>query len=118
MVRNRRGVGRLGCLVWLLILAAVAYLGTHFGEPWFRYQQYKDEMKTTASFGEILADSAIRVRMRLRADSLNLPVAARTVVITRTQNRITISAAYEEIVHLMWYGPVTLKFTPKVEGPL
>lgn len=118
MVKDRRGMGRLGCLVWILLLSIVAYLGVHFGEPWFAYQQYKDEMKTAAAFAEALPDQEIRRRIQVRADSLNLPVAARTVTIERTDSRITISSSYETVVHIIWYGPVTLKFAPKIQGPL
>lgn len=118
MVIGRRGVSRLGCLTWLLLCAVGLYLATQFGEPWFRYQQYRDEMKTAISFGDVLTDQEIQRRVQARADSLGLPVEARKVVITRAKGIITLSAVYQEVVRLPWYGPVTLKFAPQFKAPL
>lgn len=118
LVANRRGIGRLGCLAWIIVAIVLAYLGNSFGKPWFAYQQYRDEMKSAAAFAQALPDSAIRVRIVARADSLMLPVEARKVNIERTNERIIISSSYDVVVVIKFYGPVVLKFRPKISGPI
>jgi len=117
--RDRRGRGALGCLGSLVVLALLIYAGFIFGPPWLRYQQFRDEMKTEARFSISLPDSVIRARLAVRADSLRLPAAARRVTIVRrggSPPTITISAAYDEHLHLLFLGERTLHFKPTVEA--
>ena len=50
MVRRRTGRGSLGCLVMLLILAAVVYFGVNVGEVYWRFYQYQDAMRQEVRF--------------------------------------------------------------------
>lgn len=118
---GRRGEGKFGCLVPLAILGLLLYAGILFGRPWFRYQQWRDEIHTVAGFAEALPDSAMRARIEARADSLRLPPAAKKrLTIQRLPNppRVEIRSTYTETVHIPWYGDKVLTFTPFAESPL
>ena len=56
LLRNRRGAGTLGCLVSLLIFAAVLYYGYHVGQVYWKFYQLQDAMKSQAR----LAPSAVQ----------------------------------------------------------
>ncbi len=116
----RRGGGGFGCLFALAILGVLFWVGITLGRPWFRYQQFRDEMQTAARFGSTLSDSAILVRLRAVADTLELPPSARKIVIRRLEQPTgtTISTSWEVTVKLPVLEPKTFKFAPKVvEGP-
>jgi len=116
MVRVRRGAGRLGCLITLLLLAGVVYFGVNVGEVYLRYYRYRDAMAQAARFAQTRSDDAIRRGLANVADSLGLPPAAGRVQVRRTNRGIAIEATYIEIVEL----PGTVRefeFHPRVEHP-
>ncbi len=117
---RRRGGSTIGCLFVLLLVAGGFYVGITLGRPWFRYQQFRDEMQSAARFGSTLSDSAILVRLRAVADTLGLPREAKRLSITRREQAagVTISARWDETVKIVFYGEKTFHFAPKVvEGP-
>lgn len=110
-----------GCLVPLVLLGLFLFVGVKFGRPWFRYQQWRDELNSAAKFATTLSDSAIRVRITAQADSLRLPKAAKSqlrIVRLTNPDRIIIESRYTETVDLPWLGPKVLKFHPLAEAPL
>lgn len=118
--RNDRGSGSLGCLSSILVLVVMIYLAVLFGEPWFRYRQYQDQMKTSARFAVTIPDSVIRIRLTSLADSLGLPRRAKRLKIERNgvRQRITISATYDEVIKIPILGPKTITFRPRAEERL
>ena len=67
---NRRGAGTLGCLLSLLIFAAMLYYGYHVGQVYWRYYQLQDAMKSQARLAPSLADDVIRRRLNESADEI------------------------------------------------
>ncbi|MES2123809.1 MAG: hypothetical protein V4503_03880 [Gemmatimonadota bacterium] len=120
LVSSRRGAGALGCLATLVITAALVLLAVRFGKPWFRYQQFRDVMKSSARYAVSIPDSVIRVRLLATADSLGLPKAARRVSIVRSASpaQIVISSDYTESVEIPLYGKVVVRFKPRAEEAL
>lgn len=118
---NRRGRGMFGCLAPLALLALLLYLGVKFGRPWFADEQFQDEVRSTAKFASTLSDSAMRVRINARADSLGLPPAAKkNLRITRLNNppRVLVETHYDVTVTLPYIKPVVLKFHAEAEDGL
>lgn len=114
MVTTRRGIGRLGCLVFLLIAAAGLNFGVGIGEAYWRYFRYRDAMTQAARFAGTTSDEAIRARLAATADSLGLPPEAQKVTIRRAQAGVAIEARYTELVELP--GTVReLQFHPQAE---
>lgn len=116
----RRGGSSFGCLVIIVVSAAAIYLALLFARPWFRNEQYQQEMKNLGQEASGLPDSLIRVRLIARSDSLELPRAARQITIRRLprEDVIEISASYEVTIEIPLYGPKVLTFRPAVREPL
>lgn len=117
MVKSRRGITKMGCLVVLLIFAGIGYFGIPVGEIYFRYMQYKDFMKQELRFRGSQNDDRIKRDMQIAADSLGLPEeAGKSIVITRQprDRQITLEADYEEIIHLPGYQKA-IRFKPSAK---
>jgi len=118
---DRAGRGGLGCLISVVLLVLIGYMGVKFLPPYMRYQQFRDEMRTEARFATTMTDSTIRNTLVARADTLGLPPAARRIVIARRGGHpatITISAEYVERVILPIFGLKLLHYKPTAESPL
>ena len=119
-MQSRRGSGTAGCLAWVALFAILIFLAVQFGKPWFRYQQFRDVMKSSARYAVALPDSVIRARLMSVADSLGLPKEAKRVTIHRSARPavIEISSQYSEKVSLPLFGSVLLRFKPRAEEAL
>ena len=109
---NRRGAGRLGCLIVLLVLAVAAYFAVDFGEAYFRFYQFKDAMGQEARFATTKTDDQITERLSALADSLQLPPGAELISIQRSPTVITISSDYDEVIKLPLNKERVLHFHP------
>jgi hypothetical protein len=115
MVRTlRRGIGRLGCLLMILVFAAVVYFGVPIGEAYYRYYRLKDAMSQEIRFADTRTDDEIRRRLSAAADSLGLPASAARFSIRRDAARMVIETRYHEIVELPMMVR-DLPFTARVE---
>lgn len=118
---NRNGRGLLGCLIPIVIVGAIAYVGLMYATPWFKNQQFQDEMGTVADFEGAVSDGDKLARVRARADSLGLPEEAKTnLSLRRVDNppRLIISSEYQVIITLPLLGERVLSYTPRVEEGL
>ena len=115
MVRARHGKSTLGCLLQLLIVAAILYFGEHVGETYWRYYQFKDAMKEEIRFRSHLPIPDIKAHMKLVADSLNLPEDAGKVTVHREGREIIIESDYEEPVEMPGLKR-DIHFHPRVVG--
>jgi hypothetical protein len=118
-VGSRRGASTSGCLVSLLIFVAAVYYGIHFGEPWLRYYQLLEEMRSSARLAPTLSDGVIKRRLEAKADELGLPDEANKFQISRSgkPRKITITTQYSETVVVPLFTH-TFVFTPTAEEPL
>src|SRR6476660_8462380 len=115
MVRRRVGLSSLGCLVTLLLLAAVIYFGVNIGEHYFRFYQYQDAMRQEVKFAAHNGDALILRHLRERADSLGLPEAAGEVTLQRDGRHIEVESEYYVHIEL----PLIVReqrFNPHAEG--
>jgi hypothetical protein len=117
LVKSRRGASSLGCLVTLLVVAAVIYFGVNIAEVYWRYYEFQDDMNQEVRFAAHTPDDRIRNRLKAAADSLDLPDDAHHIDIRRTETTITIETEYYERIELPMYARDVL-FHPKAEGPL
>lgn len=115
MVTPRRGISSLGCLVMLLLFAAVVYFGLNIGEHYFRFYQYQDSMRQEVKFAAHNSDALILRHLRERADSLGLPEAAGEVTLQRDGRHIEVESEY--YVHIELPLMVReVRFNPHAEG--
>lgn len=115
MVR-RRGVGAFGCMVSLVVVAALVYFGGSYASAYLDYYRYKDAMKQEAKFSLQRTDVQIQSRLRVFADSLGLPPSARVVRVSRGRERVVISASYLQSVPVPVVGNRKVRFNPRVEA--
>ena len=113
MVKARRGAGRIGCLISLLLVVTIAYFAFNIGEVYLRFYRLKDAMVQEARFAHARDDNTIRLRLRAVADSLGLPDDAGRMVIRRESRQIVISTDYTEHVELPLFVR-EFKFAPQV----
>ena len=115
MVRSRRGAGRIGCLLALLIVTAIGYFGANIAEAYWNFYRYQDRMKSEALFAGHNSDAVIKARIAGFADSLGLPDPANNVIVRRGEHDIFIYANY--IVHIELPGQVReIHFNPSATG--
>ena len=112
MVRPRTGASGLGCLIYLLFVAAALYFGIPAGEAYFRYLEYKDSMRQELRFRSNLPNEKIRAHLKLVADSLGLPPEAGDVDVHRDGNQVTVEADYEEVLKFQMFEK-KLRFHPR-----
>ncbi len=114
VARRRRGVARLGCLVFLLLFAVAGYASIVVGAVHLRAYRFRDSMSQQLRFADRATDAQIIRRLQARADSLGLPVTAHDIRVERSPRTISISAEYGETVDLHLVRR-ELRFAPRVE---
>lgn len=115
MVSSRAGRSTLGCLIPLLIVAAIGYFGVNVGEVYFRFYQYQDAMRQEVRFAAHNNDASIVRHLQVQADSLGLPEAAGVVTLQRDGRHIAMESEYYEHIEL----PLMVRevhFNPHAEG--
>ncbi|MEK7239375.1 MAG: hypothetical protein AAB224_02195 [Gemmatimonadota bacterium] len=111
---KRRGVGQIGCLVMLLLIAAVGYFAVGIGQVYWDYFQYRDRMAQEARFAASRTDGVIKKRLYLFADSLGLPEGAKQIRVRRRAKHVYIWTEYYENIELPFYTREIL-LAPRVE---
>ena len=114
-LRARRGAVSLGCLVTLLAFAAAGYVGINVGEVYWRYYKFRYEMRELARMADRRTDADIQRRLRVLADSLELPEEAKSIHIERGDRSIAISTDYTERVDLRFFSR-DFHFQPYAQG--
>lgn len=117
------GKARLGCLFFLLVLAAGIYYGFQYFEVRYRFYRMQDEVRNNATFAPTLPDEVIRRRLVARADTLGLPLGPKMWTIRRTREprEIFIYSAYDDSVVIElpgWTKVFRFRFEPQSRAPL
>lgn len=114
-MRVRHGRGALGCLVMLLIVAAVGYFAVNAGEVYFRFYQFQDAMKQEVRFAAHNSDAVILRHLRAQVDSLGLPESAGEVSLQRDGRHIEIESEYYEHIEMPLFVR-EVHFNPRASG--
>ncbi len=116
MVIRRDGRGKIGCLLVLLVLAAVFYFGVDVGEVYWRFYRFRDAVEQETQYGTTRTDEEIKRRLVALVDSLGLPEeASRRLEIRRSANRLVVQTAYTEHVDIPFYKR-DIRFAPSAES--
>jgi hypothetical protein len=100
--RRIRGKGMIGCLLWLVVLGAVAHVLYKVVPVKVRASSFYDVMQEQASFGSIKSEDQILYEILRRAQELQIPVTRETVTVTRTRSAVTVEAHYS--IPLEFFG--------------
>jgi len=111
VTRARSGVGQVGCLLMLAVVAAAGYFSLGVGQV---YWNYRDRMQQEARFAGSRTDGVIKRRISAFADSLGLPEGARQVRVRRAAKHIYIWAEYYENIELPFLSRELL-LSPRAE---
>jgi hypothetical protein len=111
----RRGASTMGCLFSLLVMSAIIYFGINAFEVYWRYVEFRDEMRAQVRFSHNTSNEYMLKRLTTVADSLGLPDAAHDIYIERANGTITIEAEYDDRIELPFMVRI-IRFTPKAEG--
>lgn len=114
----RKGLGRLGCLIQLVLVGGVIYFGLFAGKDLLDFYRFRDAMKQEARFATVRSDQQIKDRLRAFADSVGLPAAARDISVVREGDRIRIWSEYEKELKLPFDYQRSLNLRPSVERTL
>jgi hypothetical protein len=111
----RTGASRLGCLIQIAILAAIAYVGVDVGQDALSYYRVRDAMKQEARFAAHRTDVQIQNNLRAFADSVKLPAAAKEFQIVRDDSSIRIWTEYDQELKLPFNQTRSVHLRPSVE---
>lgn len=117
---RRRGASRLGCLIWLVVAAVVAYYSVPIGGVYFTYWRIRQEMQSQARLAPSIDDATIRRRLLRKMDQLRLPDEARRRLTIRRLARpreIRIRTEYQQPLELP-FVTYTFTLTPEARQPL
>jgi len=120
-MRRRRaelGRGNLGCILWLIVVIAVAHVLWIVVPVKIKTSEFYDVMQEQASFGSIKSEGAIQYEILRRAQQLQIPVTKDNLKVTRSREAVTVEAHYE--IPLSFFGGLykyVWKFDPVVSRP-
>jgi hypothetical protein len=117
--RRARGEGRIGCIIWLAILALIAYALFKIVPVKIANSTFEDFLTEQASFGSIKSAKQIESEILMKAKELEIPVTKDNLTIVRTREKITIEAHYT--LNIVFFGGAYTyiwKRDPVVERPL
>lgn len=115
MVRSRRGRSRIGCLLTLLIVAALGTFGFYYGQAYLNFVRFQDEMKSEAKFAMHSTDDEIKARVVALADTMGLPASAKRVTVRRGPHEIIIYSQYIVRIELPLFAR-EFQFNPSATG--
>lgn len=113
--RRRFGASRLGCLVQLLIVAALLYVGKMAGEDALMYYRLQDAMRNEANFATARTDGEILTRLKAFSDSVKVPAQAKDISVVRDENGIRIWSDYDINIKLPMNHSRTIHLHPSAE---
>ncbi len=117
--REARGEGRIGCIIWLIIVALTAYGLYKFVPVKMASARFEDFISEEASFGSIRGIKEIERNILAKARDLELPITKDNLTITRNKEKIRVEAHYEIVIELFGGNyKYVWKFDPVVERPL
>lgn len=111
----RRGTSRLGCVIWLGLLAGMIYFGMYAGQDLLDYYRLRDAMSQEGRFAARRTDQQIKDRLQLFADSVGLPLEAQDINIVRDENTIRIWTEYDQPLRLPFDIKKSVHLMPAVE---
>lgn len=117
--RGARGEGRLGCIIWLIIVVIVGYGLLKFVPVKMASARFEDFMAEEAGFASIRGVREIERNILTKAKDLQLPITKENLIITKSREKIKVEAHYEVVIDLFGGNyKYVWKFDPVIERPL
>jgi len=119
--RNERGEGRLGTVIWLLIVAGVGYAGWNLIPVYFSNYNFADKMTELARAPKYShPDDRIESELIKAAQENHLEdfIKARTCKINTLEVRRVIICEYDRVVQILPGVKHTFHFKSEADQPL
>jgi hypothetical protein len=91
----RRGATKLGCLVQLLVLAAVVHFGWPIAQVYLRHERFKDAVEQIVRMHAQKPIPEIRQRIQATADSLEMPEDAGIAMVKKQSGKTIVESHYD-----------------------
>lgn len=119
MTRTRapRGDSKLGCILWLLVLAALIFVLWKTVPVKIKSAQLQDFMGEQAKFAQSAKAEDLKKRIVRRANELQLPVDPKKVVVQESYGHIRITCDYSVPIDFGVYD-YTWNFHLEVDEPV
>lgn len=117
--RGERGEFKIGCIVWLAIVALVGYASWKIIPVKVQSSQFQDFIQDESGFGSIKSVQQIESEVLAKARELNLPIRKENLTVKRTKEYILIEAHYE--ITLEFFNgsyKYVWKFDPVAQRPI
>jgi hypothetical protein len=96
--RGARGEGRVGCVIWLVIVGLIAYSLYKIVPAKIADSSFLDAMTEQASFGSIKSKQQMEYDLLAKAREVGVPVTKDNLTITKIREKVTIEAHYEIVI--------------------
>lgn len=106
MQKNIRGSGKTGCLIWLIILGAIFYVGYKFGAAQWAYLNMKEdihEIAKAAATQRTLNVEGIQQEVINLGEKLGISIAAEDIIIQDEKSQTTIEVYWEVFFEFPFY---------------
>ena len=111
------GEGKLGCIIWLLLAGAFAYVAYQAIPVKMKSAEMEEFMTRQAERAGRAEPEQIKAAVLARAQELGLPIARENVDVSKGGGRVRIACKYEVPVSLFVYTYVW-KFDLLVDRPV
>ena len=93
---NRKGEGKLGCLIFLVIVVMIGYIAYNAGPPYYRSVQFMDEVEAKSRRAAVdgWSDERLRQDIEQMAVSLNQPVMPKDIKISKSGYNLIVRIEY------------------------
>ena len=99
----RHGQGKIGCIIWLLVLLAAVGVAAKLIPVKIRSAELYDFMEEQAMFAARTKPEEIKKRILHRATELDLPLTKENLVVERRAGRVRMRATYTVLIELPGY---------------
>jgi hypothetical protein len=103
---NIGGITTLGCLVWLVLIAIVGFVGFKFGEAFWTYYQVREQVRQALTWtvaGDPKPEAAIVQKVISQVRSEEVQLTPRNVRITQTSDTLTLIVSWTQEVEFPSY---------------
>lgn len=116
--RSMAGTGRVGCVVWLALLAIAVLVASKVVPVKMKTSEFYDAMTEQAQFGSIKNDASIQAELFRKAQELQLPLKKEDIVVRRDMGYVYVEVHYKLPIEFPIYGTYIWNEDDKVQRPL
>lgn len=112
------GEGRLGCIVWSLLLVVVVVVAWQMVPVKIRTSELHDYMIDEANFAAQRSTEGLKKRVLDKANELQLPVGPKNLTVSKERERIRMHTEYTVVVEFPFGFTYDWDFEHDVDRPI